>query len=128
MRLWIGRSILKREFGGRLPTEAQEVLRRAIKPALLLAIKGAGLPARTQLLKAYATSRQGPRRIVLLFVVEQGDLFLLFYRPKVDKVGDNVSIKNPEFKSALAKHLALLRTDITNNAVEEIPLNPPPTA
>src|SRR5437667_4454131 len=98
MRLWVGKSILKREFGGRLPAEAEEVLQRAIKPLLLLAIKGAELPARTQLLKAYATSRHGPRRIVLLFVVEQDDLFLLFYRPKGDKVGDNVSVKNPAFK------------------------------
>ena len=124
MRLFVGTSILKREFGGSLPAEAQDVLQRAIKPALLLAIKGAGLPPKTRLLKAFATSRQGPRRIVLLLLVEHDDLFLLFYRPKGDKVGDNISIKNPAFKSALTRHLALLREDIANNAVAEIPLNP----
>src|SRR5947199_9583797 len=100
MRLFIARSILKREFGGELPAEALDVLRRAIKPGLLLAIKGAGLPVKSQLLKAYATSRRGPRRIVFLLVVEHDDLFLLFYRPKGDKVGDNISIKNPAFKNA----------------------------
>ena len=125
MRLFVCRSILKREFGGGLPAEALEVLRRAIKPALLLAIKGSGLPARTQLLKAYATSRHGARRIVLLLLVEHDDLFLLFYRPKGDKVGDNISIKSSAFKTALARHLDLLRRDIANNAIEEIPLNPP---
>ena len=123
MRLFASRSILKREFGGVLPAEALDVLRRAIKPALLLVIKGAGLPAKSQLLKAYATSRHGPRRIVLLLLVERDDLFLLFYRPKGDKVGDNISIKNPAFKSALKKHLALLHDDIANNAIEEIPLH-----
>lgn len=125
MRLFVGRSILKREFDGGLPAEALDVLLRAIKPALLLAIKGSGLPARTQLLKAYATSRHGPRRIVLLLLVEHDDLFLLFYRPKGDKVGDNISIKSSAFKTALAKHLDLLRRDIANNAIEEIPLSPP---
>ena len=123
MRLFIGKSILKREFGGRLSAEVIDVLQRAIKPALLLAIKGVGLPARTQLLKAYATSRQGLRRIVLLLIVGEDDFFLLFYRPKGDAIGNNISIKNPAFKSALAKHLGLLRSDIANDAVEEISLN-----
>ena len=50
MRLWVRKSILKREFGGPLPAEAEEVLQKAIKPPLLLAIKGTELPARTQLL------------------------------------------------------------------------------
>ncbi|MSU61408.1 MAG: hypothetical protein EXS31_03270 [Pedosphaera sp.] len=77
------------------------------------------------MLKAYATSRQGPRRIVLLFVIERDDLFLLFYRPKGDKIGDNVSIKNPAFKNALVKHLAMLRGDISNKAVAEVPLRLP---
>ena len=122
MRLFIGKSILKREFGGKLAEDAREVLRRAIKPTLLLAIKGAALPAKTQLLKAYATSPQGPRRIVLLLAVEHGDLFLLFYRPKGDKIGDNVSIKNPAFKTTLMKHLALLQSDIATNSIEEIAL------
>ena len=122
MRLFVGTSILKREFRGELTDEANDVLRRAVKPALLLAIKGAGLPAGTRLLKAYATSRPGPRRIVLLLIVEQDDYFLLFYRPKGDKVGDNVSMKNPAFKNALTKHLALLRNDITEGELREIAL------
>jgi hypothetical protein len=33
-------------------------------------------------------------------------LFLLFYRPKGDNIGENVSIKNPAFKSALTKRFA----------------------
>ncbi|MBI2928239.1 MAG: hypothetical protein HYY24_21430 [Verrucomicrobia bacterium] len=125
MRCFIATSIRKREFGGELPAEALDVLRRALRPALLLAIKGEGLPVKSRLLKAYATSRSGPRRIVLLLLVEHDDLFLLFYRPKGDKIGDNISINNPAFKSALARYLALLRSDIASHAIEEIPLHPP---
>lgn len=55
-------------------------------------------------------------------MVEQDDLFLLFYRPKGDKVGDNVTIKNPVFKRALTRQLALLRKDIADGAIQEIPL------
>ena len=50
----------------------------------------------------------------------------LFYWPKGDKVGDNISIKNPDFKSALTRQLALLRRDMINNAMVEILLNLPP--
>ena len=105
MRLWVGKSILKREFGGRLPAEAEEVLQRAIKTPLLLAIKGTELPARTLLLKAYATSRQGPRRIVLLFVVEQDDLGLRSVR----RLKDAIFARPYGFRCLLNKRPMLLQ-------------------
>jgi hypothetical protein len=122
MRLFIGKSILKREFGGDLSAEDHGVFRRAVRPGLLLEIKGSGLPAKTKLLKGYATSRQGPRRIVCLLMVEKDDYFVLFFRRKGDPVGDNVSIRNPSFKVALDRHLALLRGDMLAGNIQEIPL------
>ena len=55
-----------------------------------------------------------------ILVIEDEHLFLLFYRPKGDKIGDNISIKNPAFKAALVKYVALLRSDIANVLIEEI--------
>ena len=125
MRLFVGKSILKKELGGNLSAEDISVFRRAVRPGLLLGIKGSGLPAKTKLLKGYATSRLGPRRIVCLLMVEKDDYFLLFFRPKGDPIGDNISLKNPSFKTALDKHLSLLRTDLLAGHVEEIPLRDP---
>jgi hypothetical protein len=120
MRLLIGASILEREFGAAIPLEHLVVLRRAARVPLLADIKGAGLPAQTKLLKGYATSGQGPRRLVCLLATASGDLFLLFYRPKGDSIGDNISIKNPAFIAALRKHLTLLQSDIAERRIQEI--------
>ncbi len=122
MRLFVGASILKREFGREIPAQDQIILQRATRSELLLEIKDSALPAKTKLLKGYATSVQGARRLVYLLLVEAGDLFLLFYRPKGDPIGDNVSIKNPAFKSALEKHLSVLKSDIARDQIREIPL------
>jgi hypothetical protein len=72
------------------------------------------------LLKAYANSAHGPRRVVYLPAVEATDLFLLFYRDKNDAVGANVSPKNPVFRTQLQKHLSLLHEDIKTNRVDVI--------
>lgn len=85
---------------------------RSARIALTTPLTGKGLPAGTRLLKAYATSARGPRRIVYLLAVADGTLFLLFYRDKNDELGANLSPKNPVFAGQLKKHLALLKADI----------------
>jgi hypothetical protein len=72
------------------------------------------------LLKAYATTKPGPRRILYLLVIQKKDLFVLFHRPKQDDVGANMSPKNPAFNSALTRHLDLLRDDLADGRIEEI--------
>lgn len=62
-----------------------------------------GLPPRTQLSKACATSKRGPKRVVYLLAVDASDLFLLFYRGKNDQVGRNASKSNPALHAALKK-------------------------
>jgi hypothetical protein len=70
--------------------------------------------------KAYATSKRGPKRIVYLLAVEDGDMFLLFYRGKNDAIGKNASMSNPTFRAALDKYLALLEADIAGGYIEEL--------
>lgn len=112
MTLIIGNSIRRREFGDSIPNDDLEVIIRSAKAELTTPIKGGGIPKGTRLLKAYATSPKGARRIVFLMEVKGGDLFLLFYRDKKDKIGANITIKNKAFKSQLWKHMDDLFSDI----------------
>jgi len=121
MAIVISRRIREREFGRAIPEEARRALGRTARIALATAIAGPGLPAGTRLLKAYTTTAKGPRRIVYLLAVEDGDLFLLFYRDKGDPVGANISSKNPSFRTQLRKHLSLLLEDIGRGQVEVLP-------
>ena len=118
MAIIVSVHIREHEFGNAIPKEAQEVLRRTARVALTTPIAGKGLPPGTRLLKAYATSPGGARRVVYLLSVDDDTLFLLFYRDKDDQVGRNVSQKNPAFAMALTKHLALLREDIEAGLIE----------
>lgn len=122
MPIIVSHQIRKKEFGPRIPPEVKSVLVRSAKVALATPIASKGLPPSTRLLKAYATSPDGPRRIVYLLAVDDGSLFLLFYRDKNDPVGSNISPKNPDFTSQLKKHLALLLADIESGKFDEIPL------
>jgi hypothetical protein len=79
---------------------------------LATVIKGSGPPPASRLLKVYATSPEGARRIVHLISVEDGTLFLLFFRDKKDPVGQNITIHNQEFRRQLHKHLDLLAQDL----------------
>ena len=83
-------------------------------------IKGEQLSKGTRLLKTYATSSNGARRIVFLMEVEAGDMFLLFYRDKKDAVGTNICIKNKAFKTQLMKHLDSLLSDIESGNFDAI--------
>ena len=96
------------------------VVTRSARAALGVPIAAPGLPPHTRLIKAYATSMHGPKRIVYLLAVEDGDMFLLFYRGKNDPVGRNASIANPAFRSALDKYLMLLEADILDGNIEEL--------
>lgn len=120
MAIIISRGIRDKEFGSAIPEEAREILQRTARVALATPLASRGLPPGTRLLKVYATSARGPRRVVYLLAVEATDLFLLFYRDKSDAVGANVSPKNPAFTKQLKKHLALLHEDIKTNQVDVI--------
>ena len=120
MAIVISHQIRDREFGAAIPKEAREIILRTARVALATPIASPGLPPGTRLLKVYATSARGPRRLVYLLAVEAADLFLLFYRDKGDAVGANVSPKNPAFSTQLKKHLALLSEDIKTNRVDVI--------
>lgn len=120
MALIIGNSIRRKEFGESIPSHDLEVIIRSAKVDLTTPIKGEGIPKGTRLLKVYATSPKGARRIVFLMEVEGGDLFLLFYRDKKDKIGANITIKNRVFKSQLWKHMEDLLSDIESGNFEVI--------
>jgi hypothetical protein len=117
VKVYISAQIRRKEFGRKIPSEDLPVIARSARVAL-------GRP-RTRLIKAYATSKRGPKRIVYLLLVEDGDMFLLFYRGKNDPVGRNVSMGNPAFRTALDKYLALLESDIAAGNVEELPGSEP---
>lgn len=118
MALILGARIRRKEFGDFVSEGDLEVILRSARVVLTTPIKGDGLPKGTRLLKAYATSVAGPRRIVYLLEVSGGDLMLLFYRDKNDQVGANVTIKNKAFKQALNKHLDALTEDLQTGEFE----------
>ena len=120
MALFISERIRKREFGREISSADKETLLEGARVCLGASSAGHGLPKGTRLLKAYATTKQGPRRILYLLVVQENDFFVLFYRPKQDDVGANMSPKNPVFSSALTKHLDLLRVDLAAGRIEQI--------
>jgi hypothetical protein len=120
MALIVTESIARKEFGGDIPADDVEVLRRSARVALTTPLKGEGLPKGTRLLKAYATSARGPRRIVFLLAVEEDDLFLLFYRGKSDEIGKNITLANPAFRRQLNRHLDLLLQDIAAGRTQVI--------
>ena len=120
MKVYISAQIRRKEFGRKVPAEDLPVIARSARAALGAPIAARGLPPHTQLIKAYSTSKRGPKRIVYLLVVEDGDMFLLFYRGKNDPVGQNASMANPAFRAALGKYLTLLESDIADGNIEEL--------
>jgi hypothetical protein len=120
MSLIIGERIRVQEFGGAIPDADMEVLLRSARVSLSRPIKGESLPKGTRLLKAYATSVNGPRRIVYLLEVAAGDLLLLFYRDKNDAVGANITLKNAAFKKQLHRNLDALAEDLKAGSYQVI--------
>ena len=121
MKVFISAQIRRKEFGRKVPAEDLPVITRSARAALGVPIVARSLPPHTRLIKAYATSKRGPKRIVYLLAVEDGDMFLLFYRGKNDAIGQNASMTNPAFRTALDKYLALLEADIADGNIEELP-------
>ena len=120
MRVLISDQIRRKEFESKVSEDDLSVLARSARAALSIPLAAPGLPPCTRLIKAYATSKRGPTRIVYLLAVDDGDMFLLFYRGKNDPIGRNASIANPAFRSALEKYLALLEADIMDGKIEEL--------
>lgn len=119
MRLVLAKAICEAEFGQPTVPEPQvEALKRSSRVELATALKGSDLPKGSRLLKVYATSPEGARRVVHLLAVADETLFLLFYRDKNDPVGANITIKNPDFRKQLRKHLQLLHDDLEAGAFE----------
>lgn len=119
MRLVIAKSICEAEFGqDSVPEIHVESLKRSQVVVLATTIKGEGLPKGARLLKVYATSPDGARRVVHMLAVAEETLFLLFYRDKKDTVGVNITIKNPDFRRQLQKHLRLLQDDLSSGQFE----------
>lgn len=110
----IAESIRRKEFGhGQIARSDLETILRSYGEGIYVTIKGDSLPKKSRLIKLYATTIEGARRLVFLVDVETTTGFLLFYRSKNDSVGKNISIKNPEFKRQLLRYLDLLHSDIT---------------
>lgn len=123
MNLIIVHSIRKKEFKkGVIQKSDLDIIIKALKKEVYTSIKGRNLPDNTRLIKVYATSVSGARRIVYLIEMVTGDVFFLFFRDKNDKLGKNISINNPVFEKELNKYLRLLSVDIDNNDFEIIEL------
>lgn len=132
MDIIVPHSIRKRELSGQVSEEATKIFSKLKeKPELAVGVSAKGLPARTTLHKVYATTGDGPRR--LLFFCRRAPppavsptstptslpaperWVLLFYRDKSDGVGKNMSAKNAEFVEQLAKNLALALDDFAKS-------------
>lgn len=117
MTVVITHGIRKREFrGGTIPPDDLQVILGLYAKGIAVPIKGDALPGHSRLIKLYATTVAGARRIVFLIDVRSGTAFLLFYRGKNDRIGKNISIKNPEFRKALHAYLDLMTADIAAGA------------
>jgi len=113
MKVIIAHSIRKKEFKqGNIPPTDLETILTGFAGGISIAIKGESLPKGSRLIKIYATTVQGARRIVFLVDVQTNVGFFLFYRSKNDALGKNISIKNPAFKRQLLLYLDLLAADI----------------
>ena len=91
---------------------------KAFQKGIFTRIKGKDLPKNSQLMKVYATTIEGARRIVYMLDTKSGDGFLLFYRNKNDQIGRNITLQNPEFKVALHKYLLILMNDIESGNID----------
>lgn len=115
MSIIITNGILKKEFPKGITENERKVIIRTARKETSVPIKGGHMPSGTVLLKCYATSDNGPRRIVYILSNQSGHFILLFYRNKSDKIGTNITIKNKAFEKELIKHIDLAFKDIEKN-------------
>ncbi|QQR54724.1 hypothetical protein IPG41_06085 [Candidatus Peregrinibacteria bacterium] len=64
------------------------------------------------------TTILGARRAIFLVETTTEDGFFLMFRSKNDPIGENMTIKNTEFKSTLHHYLELLNEDLLNQNFE----------
>lgn len=119
MSIVISRKIKQKELGrGAKVDRCIRIIVKAFKEGIFTIIKGMYLPKNSHLIKVYATTAEGHRRIVYLLDASSGDAFLLFYRSKNDKLGKNISIQNPGFRKALHSQIDVLMDDIGRQEVD----------
>jgi len=129
MEIIVPFSIRKRELDGKVSGEAKKIFTKIQeKPDLAAEITAKDLPDRTTLHKLYATTPGGARRLLFFCrhapppalpkhggnpLPSQPERWvLLFYRSKGDRVGDNMSHKNPDFVTQLEKNMKLALSDV----------------
>ncbi len=112
MKIFLSNWIRKKEFPKGFDANEKAIVIKCANPSLGVSISAKGLPKATSLIKAYATSDKGHRRLVYLLRNSSGDMILLFYRSKNDKVGKNITIKNPNFAKELDSHIDAAIDDI----------------
>jgi hypothetical protein len=119
MKLVISHRISKKEFKNGIPKVDFQIIVEALGKGIFKEIKGKNLPKASKLIKIYATTINGARRIVFLVDVLSGDAFFLLYRSKNDKIGSNITIQNPDFKKILLNYLDLLSIDLDYGDFDE---------
>jgi hypothetical protein len=113
MKVLFSHRVRKKEFkSGHIPPADLKTILEGYAGGISIAIKGEALPKGSRLIKIYATTVRGARRIVFLVDVETGTGFFLFYRSKNDVIGNNISIQNPAFRKTLHQYLDFLSADI----------------
>ncbi len=96
----------------------KEKIVRAYAKGIFTIIKGKDLPKDSQLAKIYTTTINGVGRLLFLTQTKSSDGFFLFFRTKNDSIGQNITIKNPQFRIQLRKYLQILREDIKEKNYE----------
>jgi hypothetical protein len=124
MKVIISHRIKEKEFKKNIPNQDLNIILDSLKKGIFTPIKGENLPKGSKLIKIYATTVAGARRIVFLIDVLSGDAFFLFYRSKNDKIGENIAIKNSEFKKSLYVYLDLLDKDLDSGNMDVYELYP----
>ena len=116
MKLIITDSISKTEFHPLEKIFNLEMVKIAARKSLSgLAdnIKNSVKMPGTILNKVYLTSSSGAGRSVFLIRIDEQNSFLVIMKTKKDKsIGENMTIKNTEFKKLLEKNLSLIINDI----------------
>lgn len=74
----------------------------------------------TKLIKVYITSRNAPGRIIFLFFVKKDIYTPVILRTKTDKIGANMTIRNPLFEKLLETNLDSIFDDIRIGAYEKV--------
>ncbi len=112
--------LIKKE---KITLKEKSVIVKVCQKDIFTKIKGQNLPNTSSLIKIYATTIEGARRLVLVLDEEIGVGYVLFFRKKDDVIGKNISIKNPNFKKSLQKYLQILDEDMDNDNFEIVDLN-----